>query len=100
MDLVMAIAPLIIVGGILVYVIKRLEYKNNKGSLGKKKSKGEQNLLDSLIPMGTLFGLVIGVFIDMFMFSSFSLAITASIGAGIGCLVGYFAYESYSKVGN
>lgn len=98
MDLVMAIAPLIILGGILVYVIKRLEYKNNKGSLGKKKSKGEQNLLDSLIPMGTLYGLVIGVFIDMF--SSFSLAITASIGAGIGCLVGYFAYESYSKVGN
>lgn len=98
MDLVMAIASLIIAGGILVYVIKRLEYKNNKGSLGKKKSKGEQNLLDSLIPMGTLYGLVIGVFIDMF--SSFSLAITASIGAGIGCLAGYFAYECYSKVGN
>lgn len=92
----MAIASLIIAGGTLVYVIKRLEYKNNKGSIGKKKS--EQNLLDSLIPMGTLYGLVIGVFIDMF--SSFSLAITASIGAGIGSLVGYFAYECYSKVGN
>ena len=32
-----AIAPVVIVGGIIVFVIKRLEHKYKNGKLGKKK---------------------------------------------------------------
>lgn len=45
--------------------------------------------------MGLLFGTAIGVIFGMF--SSFSLPTTISLGAGIGFLLGYFAYEFYSK---
>jgi len=98
MGLVMAIAPVVIVGGIVVYVIERLKHKYNQGNLGKKKSKGAQNLLDSLIPMGMLFGCAIGIIFGMFF--SISLVLTVSLGAGIGYLFGFFAYEIYSKTGN
>ncbi|MDQ0176394.1 hypothetical protein [Bacillus chungangensis] len=98
MGLVMAIAPVVIVGGIVVYVIERLKHKYNQGDLGKKKSKGAQNLLDSLIPMGMLFGCAIGVIYGMFSLTS--LVFTVSLGAGIGFLFGFFAYEIYSKKGN
>jgi len=98
MGLVMAIAPVVIVGGIVVYVIERLKHKYNQGNLGKKKSKGAQDLLDSLIPMGMLFGCAIGVIFGMFF--PISLVFTVSLGAGIGYLFGFFAYEIYSKKGN
>jgi len=98
MGLVMAIVPVVIVGGIVVYVIERLKHKYNQGNLGKKKSKGAQNLLDSLIPMGMLFGCAIGIIFGMFF--SISLVLTVSLGAGIGYLFGFFAYEIYSKTGN
>ncbi|UJL46492.1 hypothetical protein KFZ58_00450 [Virgibacillus sp. NKC19-16] len=90
----MAIAPLVIVGGITVFVIGRLKHKYNQGNLGKKKSKGAQDLLDSLIPIGMIFGGAIGVILGMF--SPISLLSTVSLGAGIGYLFGYFAYEIYS----
>ncbi|MFF2449148.1 hypothetical protein ACFVSW_18970 [Neobacillus sp. NPDC058068] len=98
MGLVMGIAPVVIVGGIVVYVIERLKHKYNQGNLGKKKSKGAQDLLDSLIPMGMLFGGVIGAIFGMFF--PISLVFTVSLGAGIGYLFGFFAYEIYSKKGN
>jgi hypothetical protein len=98
MGLVMAIAPVVIVGGIVVYVIERLKHKYNQGNLGKKKSNGAQVLLDSLIPMGMLFGCAIGVIFGMFF--SISLVFTVSFGAGIGYLFGFFAYALYSKKGN
>jgi hypothetical protein len=98
MGFVMAIAPVVIVGGIVVFVIERLKHKYNQGNLGKKKSKGAQDLLDSLIPMGMLFGCAIGVIWGMFF--QISLLSTVSLGAGIGYLFGYFAYEIYSKKGN
>jgi len=97
MGLVMAIVPVVIVGGIVVYVIERLKHKYNQGNLGKKKSKGAQNLLDSLIPMGMLFGCAIGIIFGMFF--SISLVLTVSLGAGIGYLFGFFAYEIYSRKG-
>ncbi|ETI69059.1 hypothetical protein BAVI_09876 [Neobacillus vireti LMG 21834] len=87
MWLVMAITPVVIVGGIVVYVIERLKHKYNQGNLGKKKSKGAQDLLDSLIPMGMLFGCAIGVIFGMFF--PISLVFTVSIGAGIGYLFGF-----------
>ncbi|HDR7615879.1 TPA: hypothetical protein QCX66_001680 [Bacillus mycoides] len=93
-----AIAPVIIVGGIVLYVIKRMEHKYKEGTLGKKKSKEAQNLLDSLIPMGMFVGCMIGLIFGIF-FPDFSL-LSVSLGAGIGYLFGFFAYEFYSKTGN
>ncbi|MBE7148984.1 hypothetical protein FUT12_15615 [Bacillus mycoides] len=98
MWLLTAIAPVVIVGGIVVFVIKRMEHKYNQGKLGKKKSKGAQQLLDSLIPMGMLLGCLIGIIVDIF-FPNYSL-FTVGLGAGIGYLFGFFAYEFYSKTGN
>ncbi|MFE9079579.1 hypothetical protein [Bacillus mobilis] len=93
-----AIAPVVIVGGIVVFVIKRLEHKYKNGKLGKKKSQKAQLLLDSLIPIGMLVGCIIGLIFGMF-FPDFSL-LSASLGSGIGYLFGYFAYEIYSKTGD
>jgi hypothetical protein len=94
MEIVHIVFPLVIVGGIVVFVIKRLERKYKQGTLGKKKSKAAQNLLDSLIPLGMLFGCAIGIILSMFF--PISLLSTISLGAGIGLLFGYFAYEIYS----
>ncbi|WP_445291320.1 hypothetical protein, partial [Bacillus cereus] len=93
-----AIAPVVIVGGIVVFVIKRLEHKYKNGKLGKKKSPKAQLLLDSFIPMGMLVGCMIGLIFGIF-FPNFAL-LSVSLGAGIGYLFGYFAYEFYSKTGN
>lgn len=98
MEIVRIVLPIAIVGGIGVFVVLRLKHKYNKGTLGKMKTKSAQNLLDSLIPMGMLFGGLIGVILGIF--SSISSLYTVSLGAGIGYLFGYFAYEIYSKKGS
>lgn len=98
MWLLKAIAPVVIAGGIVVYVIDSLKHKYNNGNLGKKKSKNAQILLDSLIPMGMLVGCIIGLIFGMF-FPDYSL-LAVSLGSGIGYLLGFFAYEIYSKTGN
>lgn len=98
MWLLKAIAPVVIAGGIVVYVIGSLKHKYNNGNLGKKKSKNAQILLDSLIPMGMLVGCIIGLIFGMF-FPDYSL-LAVSLGSGIGYLLGVFAYEIYSKTGN
>ncbi|HHT7237082.1 MULTISPECIES: hypothetical protein [Bacillus] len=98
MWLITVIAPVVIVGGIVLYVIDRMKHKYNQGTLGKKHSKGAQQLLDSLIPMGMLFGFSIGLIVGIF--SPDFLMFTVSLGAGIGYLFGFFAYEIYSKTGN
>ncbi|PFR11069.1 hypothetical protein COK52_23490 [Bacillus thuringiensis] len=93
-----AIWPVILVGGIVVFVIKRLEHKYKHGKLGKKKSNEAQILLDSLIPIGMFIGCIIGLIFGMF-FPDYSL-LAVSLGAGIGYLFGFFAYEFYSKTEN
>lgn len=98
MWLLTAIAPVLIAGGIVLYVIGRLKHKYNNGTLGKKKSKNAQILLDSLMPTGMLLGCLIGIIVDIF-FPNYSL-LTIGLGAGIGYLFGFFAYEMYSKKGN
>ncbi|PWU67656.1 MULTISPECIES: hypothetical protein [Gracilibacillus] len=95
MGFVMAIAPVVIIGGIVVFVLTRLKLKYNQGTLGKKKSKNAQYLLDSLIPIGMLFGCAIGVILGIFL--PVFLHLTVSLGAGLGFLFGYIAYEIYSK---
>ena len=101
MDLVnvfLPVLPVLIVGGIVVYVILSLKQLANEGKLVKKKSKGAQIWVDSLIPLGMVFGSVIGVVLGLF--SPFSLSFTLSLGAGIGYLLGFFVYKSYSEKGN
>lgn len=48
--------------------------------------------------MGMLLGCLIGIIVDIF-FPGYSL-FTVGLGAGIGYLFGFFAYEIYSKTGN
>ncbi|MDA2238505.1 hypothetical protein PDN14_08455 [Bacillus cereus group sp. Bc222] len=98
MWLLTAIAPVVIIGGIVLYVIGRLKYKYDNGTLGKKKSNEAQILLDSLIPIGMFIGCMIGLIFGMF-FPDFSL-LSVSLGTGIGYLFGYFAYKIYSKTAN
>ncbi|WP_434087998.1 hypothetical protein [Cytobacillus solani] len=95
MEIIHIVLPVVIVGGIAVFVVKRLKHKYDQGNLGKNKSKGAQDLLDSLIPLGMLFGSAIGVIFNMFF--STSLLFTVSLGAGIGLLFGCVAYGIYSK---
>ncbi|NKX13558.1 hypothetical protein [Bacillus cereus] len=93
-----AIWPIILVGGIVVFVIGRLKHKYDNGTLGKKKSKEAQLLLDSFIPIGMLVGCMIGLIFGIF-FPNFAL-LSVSLGSGIGYLFGFFAYKFYSKTGN
>ena len=96
MEIVRSLLPVLIVGGIGVFVVKRLEHKYRKGDLGRENRK-VLNLLDSLIPLGMLFGCTTGIIFSMLL--STSLLSTISLGAGIGLLFGYFAYEISSKKG-
>ena len=95
LEIARIVLPVVIVGGIGVFVILRMKHKYKKGTLGKKKSKGAQNLLDSLIPFGMMIGFAVAVLLSMF--SPISLLSTIAWGPGIGMLFGYFAYEFYSK---
>lgn len=95
LDIARAVLPLVIVGGIAVFVILRMKHKYEKGTLGKKKTKDAQNLLDSLIPFGMMIGFAIAIFLSIF--SPISLLSAMTWGPGIGFLFGYFAYEIYSK---
>lgn len=87
--------PLIITGGIAIFVVFRMKHKYKKGTLGKKESKGAQSLLDSLIPFGMMIGYAVAALLSMFFPISFLSSI--SFGSGIGLLFGYFAYELYSR---
>ena len=98
LDIALILLPMIIVSGIAVFVILRMKYKFENGTLGKKKTKGSQNLLDSLIPLGMMIGLVIAILLSMFTTVSLLSAITW--GPGLGLLAGYLAYEQYSKSDN
>lgn len=89
------VLPVAIVGGIAIFVVLRMKHKYKKGTLGKKKTKSAQNLLDILIPIGMIIGLAIAALLSLFF--SISFLTTSSWGPGIGLLFGYFTYEIYSK---
>lgn len=95
LEIVRVLLPIVIVGGVAVFVVIRMNHKYKKGALGKKKSKSAQNLLDSLIPLGMVIGCAGAVLLSIFL--PISLLTTFGLGAGIGLLFGYFAYEIYSK---
>ncbi|MCA0170906.1 hypothetical protein LCD38_03050, partial [Bacillus sp. RAR_GA_16] len=58
-------------------------------------TRSAQNILDSLIPFGIMIGLAVSLLLSIFSLFSFLSAITW--GPGIGMLVGYVAYEIFSK---
>ena len=93
----MAITPILIAAAIGLYVIISLKHLANEGKIGKGKSKGTQVLIDSLIPLGMIFGCAIGIIVGMF--SPLSLLLTTTLGASFGYLLGFLAYKSYSKKG-
>lgn len=95
MDIIFIVLPIVFVGAIAIFVITRLKAKQKRGTLGKKDTTEAQTMLDSLIPLGMIFGSALGVVIGIIF--SISLGNAIVLGAGIGMLVGYFAYEFYSK---
>lgn len=95
MEIVRILFPVVLVSGIAVFVVFRMKHKYVEGTLGKKKSKKAQNLLDSLIPLGMIIGCVVAILFSLFF--SLSLLPAISLGAGIGYLFGYFAYEIYGR---
>lgn len=60
------------------------------GTLGVK----NKDLINSLIPLGMIFGGATGVILGMF-FESISQGISIAFGAGIGLLFGTIAYGFY-----
>ncbi|GGJ77543.1 hypothetical protein [Virgibacillus salexigens] len=96
LEIVRILLLILIVAGIAVFVVLRMKHKYEKGALGKKTSKGAQNLLDSLIPFGMMIGCIVAILLSMVL--PFSLLSIIPWGAGVGLLFGYFAYEIYSKM--
>lgn len=95
LDILQILLPNLIVGGIAIFVVLRMKNKYKKGTLGKKETQVAQNLLDSLIPLGMISGLIIAILLNIYF--PISLLTAISWGPGIGLLLGYFAYEVYSK---
>lgn len=96
-EIVWNLLPVIIVGGIAVFVVIRMKSKYTNGTLGKKKGEGAQTFLDSLIPFGMVMGCAVAILLSIFF--PISLLTSIGFGSGIGLLFGYFAYEIYSKQG-
>lgn len=96
-EIIRIVLPIAIFGAIVIFVIQKLKGKQARGELGKKESKSAQTLLDSMIPLGMVFGSGLGLVFSMFF--PFSLATGITFGAGIGFLGGYFANDFYSKQG-
>lgn len=96
LEIARIVLPVAIVGGIGVFVILRMKHKYKKGTLGKKKTRSAQNILDSLIPFGMMIGLAVAILLSIF--TPFSLLTAITWGPGIGMLFGYFAYEIYGKM--
>lgn len=87
--------PIVIVGAIALFVIQSLKAKQKKGTLGNKKTAEAQTWLNSLIPLGLVFGSTGGVLFSLF--SPVFMGTAISLGAALGLLCGYFAYDHYSK---
>lgn len=94
-DIILIVLPILIVGAIALFVIQSLKAKQKRGTLGKKKTTEAQTWLDSMIPLGMVFGSAGGVVFSLFFPVSMGLAI--ALGGALGLLGGYFAYSHYSK---
>ncbi len=88
LDIARILLPVVIVGGMAVFVVMRMKYKYKKGTLGKKKTKSAQNLLDSLIPFGMIIGCAVALPLSMFF--PISLLSTISFGSGNRVIIWIF----------
>lgn len=95
LEIFIIVLPIIIAGTISLFVINRLKAKQQRGTLCKKETTQAQTLLDSMIPLGMVFGSALGLLFGMIFPVSLPTAI--ALGAAFGLLIGYFAYENYSK---
>ena len=95
MEIVGNVLPVVIVGHIYFSKFFKPDNKQKQRKTGRKNSNDQQDLLDSLLPLGMLFGCVVGVIFNILF--SFSLLSTLSFGSGVGLLLGYYAYEIYSR---
>lgn len=95
LEIIRIVLPILIVGGMVIFVVMKMKQKYQTGTLGKKKSKKNQSLLDSLIPHGMITGCIMAIVTSAI--SSISLLSAFSMGPGLGLLFGYVAYEVYSK---
>lgn len=93
--IILAVLPVIIVGVIALFVIKKMKHKSENGTPGRKKTKQAQEWMASLLPLGMLFGLLTGMAVSILFTVSFFY--TISLGSGIGLLMGYVVYERYSR---
>ena len=57
-----------------------------------------KDLINSLIPLGMIFGSAIGVILGIF-FKPISQGFSIAMGAGMGLLLGSIAYGFYSQKG-
>lgn len=94
-DIILIVLPILIVGAIALFVILSLKFKQKRGTLGKKNTTEAQTWLDSMIPLGMVFGSAGGMLFSLFL--PISMATAIALGSGIGLLGGYFAYDYYSK---
>ncbi|MEB2281240.1 hypothetical protein LAV73_14735 [Lysinibacillus xylanilyticus] len=72
----------------------KLQLHEGGETLGVK----NKDLINSLIPLGMIFGSAIGVILGIF-FEPISQGFSIAIGAGIGLLLGAIAYGFYSQKG-
>lgn len=95
LDVFLPVIPVIVIGGIAVFVILRMKHKYKIGTLIKMETQKGQNLVDSIIPIGMGIGTAAAILISLF----FPISLLSAIGwgPGIGMLFGYVAYEIYSK---
>ena len=94
LEIARILAPFIVVCGIAVFVVFRMKAKYERGTLGKKQSKGAQIVLDSLMPFGMIIGCIVAIILNLFL--STSLLDMIVLGSAFGLLFGYFVYEIYS----
>ncbi|WP_052131649.1 hypothetical protein [Planococcus sp. CAU13] len=94
-EILVTLLPLIFVSAIVIFVIYRLKAKQRKGTLVEKKSENAQILMNSLIPLGLIFGAMLGTAASWIL--PFTLLTSVTMGSAIGYLFGYFAYEAYSR---
>lgn len=93
LDIIWIVLPIVIVGGIGLFIVKGLRYKSYDRNDGKRKSRNAEHLLNSIIPFGLIIGCVIGVTLSMFL--QISLLHTISLGSAIGLLLGYLVYDIF-----
>ena len=95
MELLKMVWQILLAGAISLFIILRLKSKF-KGKTSNDITRA-QIVGAYFMPFGMIFGASVSAIYSMF--SSVHLVTTVSVGASLGFLFGYFAYEFYSRKG-